>query len=139
MNVVGSGVYSVVAAVDPLTLIVVGGVIVVMGVLTLRPVRRIAVNTKSITVEVNASEPLVALLAYKPWFSFSFNMMPGTITLFTGSSVFTVNPKTFTTTQAQPDAVAMVTGVATGTGTVTVNGSSAEGAHKTVTVNVTVV
>jgi hypothetical protein len=125
---------------DPVTIIIGLGVVIVVAVVSIfRPLRKIAISTSSLTVSKDAQAPLVAVLVYKGWFSFSFQMLPGTVTFFTGSSVISIAPLTVNTTGAVPVADLTVTGVAKGTGTITINGTSAEGTHDTETVAVTVV
>lgn len=118
--------------------IVLGAVIVFFGILTFRAVRKVGISGRSVTVRVGQTAPLVGALAYKGWFSFSFRLLPGTVTTFTGSSLFTVTPRAITTAAAAPDAIFTITGITPGDGTITVNGTSAEGTHDTETIKVTV-
>ena len=115
------------------------GLFVLAVIIGVRPIKRIAISTQSLSVSKDAQAPIAAALVYKGWFRFSFRLIGGTITFFTGSSVFTVSPPSVTTTATSPDALATVTGIAKGTGTITINGTSAEGSHRSETVSVTVV
>jgi hypothetical protein len=121
--------------------IVAGGIIllVIVVFIAMRPLKKIALSAQKLAVTKDQPTPLVAVLVYKGWFKFSFTVVPGTITFFTGASVFTVAPTPITVTLAAPDAIADVTEVIKGTGTITVNGTSAEGKHDPERVSVTCV
>ena len=119
--------------------IVAGGLFVLAVVIAMRPLKRIAISTQSLSVSRDAQATIVAALVYKGWFRFSFRLIAGTVTYFTASSVIAIAPLSVTTTATSPDALATVTGAARGTATITINGTSAEGSHRSETVSVTVV
>ena len=126
---------------DPVT-ITIGAlvlVIVIAVILIFRPVRKIALSTRTVTVSKDAQATVVASLVYKGWFGFSFDMIPGTVTFWTGSSVISIDPLTANTTGGTPIVYLTITGMAKGTATIDVNGTSAEGTHDTEVIAVTVV
>jgi len=124
---------------DPVTIGIGVCVLIIVGCILIifSPLNKIAISTQTLTVRADRPEYLVAALVRKGWFSTSFHLVGGTVTFFTGSSVFTITPTSVTTTAAAPDAIVTVAESTKGTGTITVNGRSTFGSHDTVKVNVT--
>jgi hypothetical protein len=119
--------------------IILGLVILGAVISWFRPLRRIAVNAATITVHLDKQGDLIAALVFKPWFSSDFKIVAGTINIFAGNAVFTVAPSSATVTAAGAYAIFVITPTEVGTGTITLNGTSAEGVHDTITINVKVV
>jgi hypothetical protein len=118
--------------------ILVGGLIIA-GIIGLRALSLIAVGAKSITVRVDQTVPLGLALVYKPWFRFSFRLVPGTIRATTGTAVFSVAPAAQTTVGNAPYGSIDITGISVGTGTIRIMGASNEGTHDAEVINVTVI